>query len=102
MSNQQNIKPKDPNWNQLVNDQLINLKKRTSQIKGETMDNLTEVIAENFKAFSQIAQQLVAQIDQRDKTIVVQNKTIEDYERAHPELKINLQKKETVKVSGKK
>ena len=88
-----NVKPKEPNWNELVNNQLINLKKRTSQIKGETMDNLTEIIAEDFKAFSQIAQQLVAQIDQRDKTIVVQNKTIEDYESAHPELKIAREKK---------
>ena len=88
-----NLKPKEPNWNELVNNQLINLKKRTSQIKGETMDNLTEIIAEDFKAFSQIAQQLVAQIDQRDKTIVVQNKTIEDYESAHPELKIAREKK---------
>ena len=102
MSNQQNTNQKPPNWNQLVNDQLINLKKRTAQIKGETMDTLTEVIAEDFKAFSQIAQQLAAQIEQRDKTIEAQGKELEGIYQGHPEIKIANTKKETVKVSGKK
>ena len=88
MSNNQ----KEPNWNELVNNQLLNMKKRTAQVKGEAMDGLTEIIADDFKGFSQIAQQLVGQIDQRDKTIVAMQKTIDNYESAHPELKIAQEK----------
>ena len=93
MSNNQKEKP---NWNELVNNQLLNMKKRTAQIKGEATDTLTEVIAENFKAFSQIGQQLSSQIDQREKTIEVMQKTIDEYESAHPELKIAREKKSKI------
>ena len=91
-----------PNWNELVNNQLLNMKKRTAQVKGEAMDGLTEIIADDFKGFSQIAQQLVGQIDQKDKKIADLEKKLEDVYNAHPELKIKAESKETVKVSGKK
>ena len=77
-----------PNFAQMVENQLLNMKKRTSQIKGELQDGITEAIAENFKTFYQISQQLTAQIDQRDKTIAdIQSKLDKCYN-AHPELKI--------------
>ena len=93
--------PAPPNWSQLVEQNLLRMKKTTSQMKGETMDNLTELIAENFKQFYQIGQQLTAQIDQRDKTIVAMQKTIDEYESAHPELKIAREKKSKIPAQTK-
>lgn len=95
-----------PNFAQMVENQLLNMKKRTSQIKGELQDGITEAIAENFKTFYQISQQLTAQIDQRDKQIVELEKKLEDVYNAHPELKIaeeakNKAKKQTI-VEAKK
>ena len=80
-----------PNFGQIVEQNLINMKKRTSQIKGEYNDNLTEVIADNFKNFYQISQQLIAQMGQKDKQIADLTKNLEAYEQAHPELKIKLE-----------
>ncbi len=100
MSNNQ-IPPGPPNWSQLVEQNLLRMKKQTSQQKGETMDTLTEMIAENFKQFYQIGQQLTAQIDQRDKTILAMQKTIDEYESAHPELKIAREKKAKIPAQTK-
>ncbi len=83
-----------PNFSQIVEQNLLNMKKRTSQVKGEYNDNLTEVIADNFKSFYQISQQLIAQMTQKDKEIGDLKKTLEKYESAHPELKITLDKKD--------
>ena len=85
-----------PNFGKMVEQQLIQMKKRTSQLKGELSDGLTETIADNFKNFYQISQQLVAQIDQKDKIIVSMQKTIDEYESAHPELKIAREKKSKI------
>ncbi len=74
----------------MLEQNLLSMKKRTSQIKGEYNDNLTEVIAKNFEQFYQMGAQLVAQIDLKDKEIVELKKTLEKYESAHPELKIKL------------
>ena len=98
MSNNQNQKP---NFQQMVEQQLLQMKKRTSQLKGELNDGLTDIISDNFKSFYQIGQQLTAQIDQRDKTIVVMQKTIDDYESAHPELKIAREKKAKIPAQTK-
>jgi len=94
--------PQKPDFNKLVTDNLTNMKRRTSQIKGETMDNLTDVISDNFKQFFQIAQQLIGQMEQKDKQIGDLQKKLETYESAHPELKIAQEKAQTVKVAGKK
>lgn len=77
-----------PNFSQMVEQQLLQMKKRTSQIKGELQDGITDVISDNFKSFYQIAQQLTGQIDQRDKTITEIEKKLEKCYNAHPELKI--------------
>ena len=86
----------------MVSDQLLQMKKRTSQLKGELNDGLTDIISDNFRSFFQISQQLTAQIDNRDKTIEAMQKTIDEYESAHPELKIAREKAKTVKSAGKK
>ena len=67
------------------------MKKRTSQIKGEFTDNLTEAISKNFEQFYQIGTQLVAQIDMKDKEIAELKETLNKYETAHPELKIKIE-----------
>lgn len=88
-----------PNWNQIIENNILNMKKRTSQIKGEMTDGLTEVIAKNFEQFYQIGQQLAGQIEQKDKEIVSLKKDLEEVYTAHPELKITkeAQKKKPVK-----
>lgn len=78
-----------PNFSQMVEQQLLQMKKRTSQIKGELQDGITDVISDNFKSFYQIAQQLTGQIEQRDKTIAEIEKKLEKCYNAHPELKIS-------------
>ena len=74
----------------MLEQNLLNMKKRTSQIKGEFTDNLTDAISKNFEQFYQIGSQLVAQIDQKDKEIITLKGTLEKYESAHPELKIKM------------
>ena len=86
-----------PNFSQMVEQQLLQMKKRTSQIKGELNDGITETIADNFKSFYQIAQQLTGQIDQRDKQIVELEKDLEAVYNAHPELKIAAEAKKKTK-----
>ena len=86
----QNIAQQPPDFGKIVEQQVMNMKKRTSQIKGELTDGLTEINAKNFEQFYQIATQLVAQITMRDKQIEELNKTLEKYESAHPELKIKI------------
>jgi len=102
------VTPEKPDFNKIVTDNIINMKKRTSQIKGEFTDNLTDIISENFKNFFQLAQQLVAQIEMREKNLTDIRATLDKYEQAHPELKIALEAKDpkkslspTIKKQGK-
>ena len=84
--------PETPNFSQMVEQNLLTMKKRTSQIKGEYNDNLTEIIAKNFEQFYQLASQLVAQIDLRDKKLVEVEKSLADIYQGHPEIKIAMDK----------
>ena len=88
-----NQTPDKPNFSQMVEQNLLSMKKRTSQIKGELMDGLTEAIAKNFEQTFQLSQQLVAQIDQRDNKITELEKKLEEVYSAHPELKITQEAK---------
>ncbi len=56
------------------------------------MDGLTEINTKNFEQFFQIGQQLVGQMDQKDKQIENLEKKLGEYESAHPELKIATEK----------
>ena len=84
---QQNPNEK-PDFGKILETNLVNMKKRTSQIKGELNDGLTDVISENFKSFFNIGQQLVAQIGQRDQKFELLSKELEVVYNAHPELKV--------------
>ena len=82
-----------PNFAQILEQNLMSMKKRTSQIKGELNDGLTDVISKNFEQMFQIGQQLTGQIDHKDKEIESLKKELEDVYSAHPELKIAKEKK---------
>jgi len=88
-----------PNFAQISETQIMNMKKRTSQIKGELLDGLTDIISKNFEQTFQFTQQLCSQIDQRDKKIVEVEAKLEKCYNAHPELKITeeAEKKKTKK-----
>ena len=85
--------PQAPNFSQILEQNLMSMKKRTSQIKGELNDGLTETISKNFEQFYQLGQQLTGQIDAKDKEIESLKKELEDVYNAHPELKVAKEKK---------
>jgi len=77
---------KEPNWNQMIEQNLIDVKMRTSMIKGEMTDSLTEMISENLKQFLQIDQQLTQRIEEKDKEIADLKKQLEEKKLIFPQI----------------
>ena len=77
---------KEPNWNQMIEQNLIDVKMRTSMIKGEMTDSLTEMISENLKQFLQIDQQLTQRIEEKDKEIEDLKKQLEEKKLIFPQI----------------
>lgn len=91
-----------PNYPKLLQDNLLQMKKMTSQIKGEHNDALTEAIAKNFENFNSMGISLTNEIAQREGKIVELEKELDDVYTAHPELKIAKEKKDKIPAQTKK